>query len=400
MARVLMISLPEKGHFNPLVGVAQWLRRADHHVGWLCIPEPSPQLAKLDVETVRLSGLRAPEGEARVTNGEALAKLVRDRPAMRKWLRMMLLEGVDELVEPLRQALRAFRPQAIALDGMIYPAVIAAELERVPYAGVSSALTLLEPTDFANRHLENVRTFAADRDALFARYGLKQSFRTCEALSPRLNTIFATEALVGAAAPVPPATYLVGPSVPLEDRGDAPVSSLAGRLDGKPIVYASFGSQLSWQPELFTVIAEAAAPLDVRLVLSAGELAGSEVIARLPGDVLALSYVPQLEVLERAAAFVSHGGANSVMEAMTAGVPMLLLPMCNDQPLQAYYLQKSGAGLAFDPDGLTVERCRDALARLLAAGNPYRATAERIRDSYRSRNGAREAAERIAALAA
>ncbi|RYZ42124.1 MAG: glycosyltransferase [Myxococcaceae bacterium] len=397
MSRVLIATSPEKGHLNPMVGVAQWLRRLGHTVGWLCIPEPAPQLEGLSVEVLHLPHREAPPPGIE-TGGEALAKLVLDDVALGQWIRGLLLDAAPALLEPVREVVRAFRPDVMALDGMQYAAVLAAHTEGIPWAGVSSALTLLEPRPDIPL-LRNVGALKQDRQALFQRHGFDARFRTCECLSPRLNVIFATEAFLGPDAGVPPHTLLVGPSIPPEPRGDE-VSFPWERLGDKPVLYVSFGSQISYQPELFRLIAEAAQPFGVTLVLCAGELADTDFPNTLPGDVVAVPYTPQRQVLERASAFISHGGANSVMEAMTAGVPMLLLPVCNDQPVQAHFLEKSGAGLARDPRNLTVETCREAIAKLLAPASPMRERVAEISRSYRAHDGARTAAERIAGLVA
>jgi MGT family glycosyltransferase len=386
----------EKGHLNPMVGVAHWLMRDGHHVGWLTIPEPAPGLAALGVEVVTLPHVEAPP--SLVTGGKELARLVLDRERLRAWIRTLLLDAVPGQVEPVRSALRGFRPDVVALDGMLYQGAIAAHQEAVPYAGVSSALTLLAPQDLDIELLRTVRGLAVDRAALFARYGMAPEFRTCECLSPRLNVVFATEALVGADVSVPPHTDLVGPTRPLGPRGDE-ADFPWQRLDGRPLVYVSFGSQISWQPELFRVVAEAVAQLRAQLVVSAGELALTDFASRLPGNPVVVSYAPQLALLERASAAVSHGGANSVMEAMDHGVPMLLIPICNDQPVQAHFLVKAGAGLSLERARLTPESVRDALRKLLDPAQPYARNARIVRDSYRASDGAREAARLIAGLA-
>ncbi|HLL04058.1 MAG TPA: glycosyltransferase [Myxococcaceae bacterium] len=399
MSRVLITTSPEKGHLNPMIGVAQWLRRMGHTVGWLCLPEPAPGLQQLGVEVLELPHSAAPSAPAPIeTGGEALARLVRDEVALGRWIRGLLLDAVPAQIEPVREVVRRFKPDVMALDGMQYAAVLAAHLEQLPWAGVSSALTLLEPElDIAL--LRNVRALATDRQALFQANGFPARFRTCECLSPRLNTIFATQDFVGPTARIPPNTHLVGPSLAPEPRGDE-VGFPWERLGGKPVVYLSFGSQISWQPELFRLIAEAAAPLGVTLVLSAGELAGTEFTRSLPGDVVAVPYAPQRQLLPRVSAFISHGGANSVMEALTEGVPLLLLPVCNDQPVQAHFLTQSGAGPALDPLSLTVDACHAALVRLLEPGTPLRAKVAALSASYRARDGAKEAAALIAGLVA
>ncbi len=51
----------------------------------------------------------------------------------------------------------------------------------------------------------------------------------------------------------------------------------------------------------------------------------------LPGDWYVRPHIPQVAILERAAAFVTHGGNNSVTEAAALGVPMLVMPFSTDQ---------------------------------------------------------------------
>jgi zeaxanthin glucosyltransferase len=399
--RVMLVTSPEKGHLNPMMGVAQWLVRDGHQVGWLCLPEPSPQLAAVDGVEVLHADLPDFGALDLVTGGEPLARLVRDEDALAGWIRMLLLDLVPAQVTPIREAVRAWRPDVIALDGMQYAAVIAAHEEDVPYAGVSSALTLLEPAEVDSALMRHVRALSVDRAKLFARYGMAPAFRTCEALSPWLNATFATRALVGDAADVPPAGVLVGPSVPPASRGDEPdFASAWTRLStGKPLVYVSYGSQISWQPEAFARIAQAAAPLGVQVLLSCGELADDAAFVRdLAGDVVVVGYAPQRAVLARAAAFVTHGGANSIMEAMVAGVPVLISPVCNDQPVQAHFVARAHVGEVLDVSAASVDDVRAALARLIAPGSAYAARAREVAADYARHDGAREVARRVVAI--
>jgi len=396
MSRALFVTTAEKGHLNPAVGLARGLRRDGHEVGWLTIPEPAPQLEALDVVMVEMRG--APPPPPLVTGGEALARLVRDAAALRSWIRTLLIDAVPGQVEPLRRTLREFRPDVVALDGMLYQAVIACELEGVTWAGVSSALTLLEPPEVQSELIRTVRGLAPERAALFASHGLSRDFRTCECLSPALNLIFAGEELVGRER-VPPRTRLVGPALPAGPRGDE-VAFPWERLDGeRPLVYVSFGSQISWQPELFRSVAEAGAELGAQLVLSAGELARTDFALGLPGDPLVLEYVPQLALLERASVLVTHGGANSFLEAVRCGVPQLVIPICNDQPVQAWYAQRAGTGLALAPAAADVPACREALRRLLPGRSPERLRVREIAAAWATRDGGREAARLVGALA-
>jgi UDP:flavonoid glycosyltransferase YjiC (YdhE family) len=87
------------------------------------------------------------------------------------------------------------------------------------------------------------------------------------------------------------------------------------------------------------------------------------------------------------------------MEALHHGVPMLLIPVCNDQPLQAHFVTRAGAGLELDRETMTVAHLRAALQQVLAEDGAPRRNALRVRASYRAQDGAREAASLLAALA-
>jgi UDP:flavonoid glycosyltransferase YjiC (YdhE family) len=266
---------------------------------------------------------------------------------------------------------------------MLYQVILAAHLEGVPFGVVSSSLNPVTPEDLDVAHLRNIRSHAPARDQLFTSLGLGPRFRVCDFLASSFTAVFSTPEYVGGVE-VPDGVRLVGPSIPLRQRGDEADFPWDRLSRAKPVVYLSFGSQISYQPEIFHKVAEAALPLGVQLVISAGDLSGTV----FPGDVIAVGYAPQLELLPKVSFMITHGGANSVMEALYFGVPLLISPVCNDQPLQAFFLEKSGAGLCLDLYEATTSETRTAMERLLARRSSVRDSALRIRESYRASNGA------------
>ena len=117
-----------------------------------------------------------------------------------------------------------------------------------------------------------------------------------------------------------------------------------------PVLYASLGTVFNADPQLLRTFATALAPLGGTVVVSTGQTR-PDALAPLPPNVLVRRSVPQLEVLARAALFVTHGGMNSVNEAMYAGVPMLVVPQGADQPMVARRIAELGAGLAIRTAG-------------------------------------------------
>lgn len=385
MTRVLFCVIPERGHVNPYIGPAQVLSAGGVEVVFHASADISEQLAAAGMTS--FAGSRAPAKETH--RGEGFAKRVRDPEWLRAWIKALLVDAARGDVEPMRDVLRRIRPDVVAIDPMVYAAAIACELEGIPWAAISSSLNPVLPDGLDSELLRTVRWLAPERDALFARYGVTARFRGCDVLSPHLTVAFTTEELVG---PVP-GVELVGPSLPRGERGDE-VPFPWDRLDReRPVVYVSFGSQIYWQPRLFRRIVDAVAERPVQLVASASDLASSPVLGVLPENALFFSYVPQLAMLRRAAAFVTHGGANSVMEAIACGVPVAIAPLCNDQFHQRWFIERAGVGRVLG---------EDVWGDLAALLDPNGKEARRMREVANgyARDGAAETARLLIALAA
>lgn len=114
----------------------------------------------------------------------------------------------------------------------------------------------------------------------------------------------------------------------------------------------------------------------------------------LPANVVPLRFVPQLEVLDRAALFVTHGGMNSVNEAMQAGVPMLVVPQGADQPMTAARVVEVGAGLSIRTEDVDKGSVR-ALARRLLHEPAFREAAATLKAAQRDAGGYRRAADEL-----
>jgi UDP:flavonoid glycosyltransferase YjiC (YdhE family) len=138
----------------------------------------------------------------------------------------------------------------------------------------------------------------------------------------------------------------------------------------------------------------------VDIVASVNELAEDPAfVRRVPEGVVLAHYVPQLALLDRADLMITHGGANSVAECLSRGRPLVVVPICNDQPLQARFLAQSGAGAAIAPQDFTTERCRSIVLPMLTEGAPERARARAVGQSFAGRDGASRTAELVAELA-
>ncbi|ETN76601.1 hypothetical protein NECAME_11551, partial [Necator americanus] len=64
---------------------------------------------------------------------------------------------------------------------------------------------------------------------------------------------------------------------------------------------------------------------------------GTDLQDKIPSNVHTFKWLPQSDLLKnlKTKAFISHGGYNSLMEAITAGVPLITIALFGDQPKNA-----------------------------------------------------------------
>jgi MGT family glycosyltransferase len=146
-------------------------------------------------------------------------------------------------------------------------------------------------------------------------------------------------------------------------------------------------------PQLLRTFANALSPLGGTVVVASGQT-DPVALAPLPPNVLVRRSVPQLDVLDRAAMFVTHGGMNSVNEAMYAGVPMLVVPQGADQPLVAGRVAGLGAGLTIRTEDVGEESVR-ALAWKLLDDARFLEAATTVRAAQRDAGGFHRAADEL-----
>jgi len=148
---------------------------------------------------------------------------------------------------------------------------------------------------------------------------------------------------------------------PLRDTRIPPASFPWDRLDpARTLIYASLGTLQHAKEQIFHCFAEACAGLpDVQLVL-----AGCE-IPSLPGDAISVAWAPQAQLIERARLVLTHGGLNTVLDALRFGVPIIAVPITYEQPAIAARVEWSGVGQSIPLNRLTGPRLRNQIQELL-----------------------------------
>jgi UDP:flavonoid glycosyltransferase YjiC (YdhE family) len=142
---------------------------------------------------------------------------------------------------------------------------------------------------------------------------------------------------------------------------DPPGDSLPPGLPEEGIVYVTLGTVVNTRPGLFETVLEGLRGVEP-IVVTVGEDVDP---ARLAGhDVHVHRFIPQGALFPRCRAVVSHAGAGTMLGALAAGLPMVLLPTGGEQPLNAAACAAAGVAEVVQPDALTAESVRAAFDQL------------------------------------
>lgn len=357
--RVLVATTAGAGHFGPLVPFARSCREAGHQVavaaprsfapvveraGFTHLPFSDVPEEELRAVFETLPGLSNEEANA-VVMGEVFGRI--DARAA--------LPGVDA-------AVREWRPDAIVREMAEFASYVVAEAHGIPHAQV--AVTLASFEERALRVLEGPLT------ELGATPGLARL-----TAAPRFT-------LAPARLEDPAAPGRAGTTRFREAPGDGRLEPLPDWWDGsrEPLVYVSFGTvaaAVGLFPDLYREVIAALADLRVRVLLTVGHAGDPEELGAVPAHVHVETWFPQRQAMTSAAAMVGHGGFGTTLSGLAAGVPMVVVPLFADQPLNARRVEAIGAGVALHDGRAGVASLGRAVAQVLE-DKSYRTSARLV----------------------
>ncbi len=369
MPHVLFLNVPAHGHVNPTLGVVAELVRRDVSVTYHC---GEPYRAVVEAAGAQFRAYERHWIDVDMPHDGDVLGLAR-----------VVREAEMKIAPALRPLLEAERPDVVVHDSLAtWGKTLAAEL-AIP--AVSSLTTFV----FDQR-------VALARPMLFARFvarhardpvHLHEIPGVLDTITSRedTNLVYTSRAFQPFGDSFDDRFVFVGPVTRDEPPLDAELAAL------EHPIYVSLGTLFNDDPRVFQAAATAFAELGHPVVMSTGGRLDPKDLGAMPAGVTVRRWVPQLALLERAALAVTHGGMNTVNEALLFGVPLVVVPQAADQPWVARRVSQLGAGVTVNaPNDAAL---RDAARRALAPN--MRQAAERIGVTLRAAGGAARAADAI-----
>lgn len=397
------------GHTNPMATLARAVQARGHHPVYFARPEIVARIEAAGLDVCPFSTEYFKPGQF----AEQLQTMARlEGAAANHYAAEIMAESCRKVIADGPRVIRESRVEGLVLDAVTRDLDLVAMHMGVPYVHVNCGLhvdyTGRTPPYFFDwpyeagpaaraRNLAGLHAAAQIR-APFLR--VVQEYVQQVGLPLDLNKPYATFSKRAQLTQTPkefdfpsdhwpPYFHYTGPFH--EKAFRPPVPFPWERLTGEPLIYASMGTMLNGAREVFQTILEAASAPGRQLVLSIGANLTPEAVGPAPGNTIVVNQAPQLDILQRAALCITHAGLNTVLEALSQGVPLVAIPVAYDHPGIAARIRYSQTGLHTPLRQLTVEGLREQVNQVLH--DPlYGERAQRLQRIIQERNGLQLAA--------
>lgn len=163
-------------------------------------------------------------------------------------------------------------------------------------------------------------------------------------------------------------------------------------------IYLSLGTVFNNKPEVFRQIMRGLDNPDYQVIVSAGGAYKKLIQSTLPQNAVVYRSVPQTSLLPGVDLFISHGGNNSINEALYSGIPLIVMPVGGEQADNASRIIYLGVGKRIDISSFNTREIQENVEDIRRNGS-YQERAFSIKEKLKLTDGTSTAAQCISWIA-
>ena len=404
---------PGTGHLNPMAALGYELQYRGHRVTLFGLADVESHAVAAKLDFYPIAKAKFPLGSTKRSQ-QRLGELNGILALL--YTVDLFRQGTEVVLAEIPQACRRSGVEALLIDQALFEGSTIAEYLNLPFVTIANALLLnseasVPPSllgwDYDPSLWGRVRNQIGTNLLKLAGVPVQlivNQYRQRWSLKPLSNSdydrIWSTRAIISQQPPsfefprqeLPDYFHFVGPLSNNASRAEIPFPW--EKLTDKPLIYASLGTVQNKILWVFIQIAYACLGLDVQLVISLGGASKPEELGYVPGSPIVVKAAPQLALLKRASLCITHAGMNTTLECLSNGVPMVAIPITNDQPAVAARIAWTKIGEVVDLNNCTVDTLKTAIAQVLSQPK-YRQNALKLKAEIERVGGVTKAAEII-----
>ncbi|WP_420643353.1 macrolide family glycosyltransferase [Candidatus Leptofilum sp.] len=399
--KIIFLNVPGHGHVNPTLAVTAELIRRGHQIIYYNTADFATKIAQTGAE---FRPYPNPQPDTEELNRRA-SNLVN----VTTWL----LEQSQRLLPWLLAELKREQPDLVIFDSICLWGMQAASLLKLPAVssistfvqeGVRGMMTFWDGVAIVRQAVPKLPELFQRRRQLTRQFG--PDIFPYSHIFPCIsdtNIVYTSREFQPETDFVDDTFHFVGPSINTESRETAVFPWQLLAKDNRPLIYISLGTVYHNKNEFYKMAFQQFGTYPIQFILSAGRTTDIDALGPIPDNFIVQNFVPQLELLPRIDAFITHGGMNSVNEGLYFGVPLIVIPQQMEQTLNGRQAARHGAAIVLGdrpPYGRTTPKALHNALQTVLTTPSYRQNAERIGNSFKKSGGYQAAADVITAVLA
>ena len=360
---LLLLNMPYQGHINPTLGTTRALVKAGYSVTYVCDPRWKDQIEESGALFVPYD--HYPEYPNTVQS----------------------LRGGVYAIDTGRRLASEGQYDALLYESLLLSGKCLADQIGVPSIRLSSTFAynrsiLTKLSNTGGLHVTSLLKFPPIVKAMSLSMRRHKRIESSDFITemvdnyPTITYVYTSRAFQLDSASFPEKNFkFIGPSLDSRDLEirDTNLDNELKSYGERPIIYASLGTIFNTFMPFYKAVVGAFADQNVTVILSVGKNFDRTKLGSVPRNIYIHQSVDQLAVLNKADLFITHGGMNSANEALYYQVPMVVVPMADDQPTVGARIAELGLGKVLDRKAINKTSLRqtafDVLKDQLIAGN-------------------------------
>lgn len=342
MSTILFYNVPASGHVNPSLGMVSELVRRGDRVVYFLTEEYRTMIEATGAEFRPYRNLPADMLEG--VDGNPFKLLLK------------LADACHTMLPGLLEEARSLEADGVVFDSMTPWGLLVARTLNLPHVASMSLFALSVQMMFKTgmiktmlkqslKNIGRMRQYQQKAALLKQTYNVKPlSFADMLNAPGQQTLVYTTRAFQPSADSFDTTYHFVGPQIAARPRD----ASFPYHKLETGAIYISLGTVNNERPDFYKSCIDAFSDSGRLVVLSVGSKIQPSDLGIIPEHFIVRQNVPQLEILQCADVFITHGGMNSVHEGLFFGVPLVVVPQTVEQAIVGKQVQELGAGAMLD----------------------------------------------------
>ena len=322
MARFAFIVPPLTGHINPTLSLGNELLKRNHKVSWISLDPNLKELLPEKGQAIVLPIDMDEEGKNKIFDHarELQKKKVYGIDSLKFLYEEVLTPMNSLMMGGIENALEEIKPDVIISDHQIFSGAIVSFKKNIPYATSVTAPASIK----VNPSFPKIHEWEGEQVVAFQnKYGISGNVRLdCSEL---LTLVYTSREFFGE-ADLPSHYKFIGPVIaPRSQRIGFDWSKLAKMVQNRPKILVSIGTTFdhTQKQQFFSKVVDALKDENITVIV----VSDPDLFEFIPDNFIIQKQIPQLEVIQHMQAVICHGGNNTVCEALSYGIPLIVIPI-------------------------------------------------------------------------